>query len=63
MIQQNNNLVITEATPEISGTYICYLYTPQGEVQKILVINVPSKNNLFFAIIQNSFICYNIFFF
>jgi hypothetical protein len=43
VIQQNNNLVITDARPDISGTYVCYLYTPQGEVQQILVINVPCK--------------------
>ena len=36
-------MVITDAKPDISGTYVCYLYTPQGEVQQILVINVPCK--------------------
>ncbi|CAF0767900.1 unnamed protein product [Brachionus calyciflorus] len=41
--QQYNNLVISNARPEMSGNYTCYIITPNGEIRKVLVINIPGK--------------------
>lgn len=41
--QEKDNLVITNARPEISGNYTCLIITPNGEVRKVLVINIPRE--------------------
>lgn len=38
--QDGNNLVITDATSEISGNYACTVFTPTGEVKEVIVITV-----------------------
>ena len=39
--QQNNNLVFNNVRPDHAGNYVATVYSPQGEVRKILVITVP----------------------
>lgn len=41
--QEYNNLVIQNARPEISGNYTCYILTPNGRLEKVLVINIPRE--------------------
>lgn len=41
--QEYNNLVIQNARPEISGNYTCYITTPNGRLEKVLVINIPRE--------------------
>lgn len=39
-MQSGNDLVITNARPEISGSYVCSIYTKDGEIKETIVINV-----------------------
>jgi hypothetical protein len=43
--QSGNNLVITDARPDIQGQYIAYVYTSQGQVQKTLTIIVTESGS------------------
>jgi len=38
--QIGNNLIIKNARPEISGNYVCVLYTATGQVKEVVFINV-----------------------
>jgi hypothetical protein len=40
--QQDNNLIFTDATPEMAGTYTATLYTPQGYVKETITVTVDS---------------------
>ena len=44
VVQSGNDLVITEARPEISGNYACTVFTPTGEIKEIIVINVQPSS-------------------
>ena len=43
--QIDDNLVIQNARPDISGNYVCTVLTPQGEIRQVLIINVPGKKS------------------
>ena len=40
VVQQGSNLVIFDATPEISGDYVCILYTPEGQMRQQIRVTV-----------------------
>jgi hypothetical protein len=56
--QDDNNLVLRNADPSMSGTYACYIRLPDGEVKKVIVINVPSTGDLNFYFIFLFFVLF-----
>ncbi len=38
--QQGNDLVITNARPEISGNYACTVFLPTGQIKEVIIITV-----------------------
>ena len=47
VVQQGPHLVITDALPEISGDYVCIVYTPEGQVKKTIRINVNPQEPMY----------------
>lgn len=41
--QSGNNLIINNASPDMSGTYACVISSPQGEIRKQIRIEVPRR--------------------